>query len=85
LGTIAPPGEGKPRIVVLPVAANATEPSAFDTVSQRVQQVGVRAPRRADEAGAKQQVLRRVAGDDELGKEDEIGVSVACPAEPVDD
>ena len=44
-----------------------------------------RAARRADEAGPQQQILRRVAGDDELGKEDEIRVRLARPAEPFDD
>ena len=43
------------------------------------------APRRADEAGAEQQVLGRVAGDHELGEEDEIGARVTGAAEPLDD
>ncbi len=41
--------------------------------------------RGAHETGAKQQVLRRVAGDYELGKEDEVGVRVAGLGQPVDD
>ena len=44
-----------------------------------------RAPRGAHEPGTEQQVLGRVAGDDELGEEDEVGVRVARPLEPLDD
>ena len=44
-----------------------------------------RAARRADEAGAEEQVLGRVAGDDELREEDEVGAGVAGPPEPLDD
>ena len=32
---------------------------------------------RADEAGPEEQVLRRVAGDRELGEEDEVGAGLA--------
>ena len=38
-----------------------------------------RAARRADEPGAEQQVLGRVAGDDELGEEDEVGARARAP------
>ena len=44
-----------------------------------------RAAGRADEAGAEQQVLRRVAGDDELREEDEVGAGAARLLEPLDD
>jgi predicted amidohydrolase len=44
-----------------------------------------RAPRRADEAGPQEQVLRRIAGDDELREEDEVGAGVPGLVEPLDD
>ena len=44
-----------------------------------------RPPRRADEPGAQQEILRRIAGDDELGEEHDVGVRVARLLEPLDD
>ena len=43
------------------------------------------APRRADECGPQQEILRRIAGDRELGEEDEIGARLARLLEPRDD
>ena len=43
------------------------------------------APRRADEAGPEQQVLGRVAGDDELREEHEVGAGGARLVEPAGD
>ena len=40
---------------------------------------------RAHEPGPQEQVLRRVAGDGELGEEDEVGALVACLGEAPDD
>ena len=44
-----------------------------------------RALRRPDEAGAEQEVLRRVAGDRELGEEDEVGARVLGLGEATED
>ena len=52
---------------------------------RRLRDLVDRAPRGADEPGAEQQVLGRVAGDDELGEEDEVGVRAARPLEPFDE
>ena len=41
-------------------------------------------PRRANEPGAKEEVLGRVAGDTELRKQDEVGVRVTGAPEPLD-
>ena len=43
-----------------------------------------RALRRADEARSQQQVFRRVAGDGELGKQDEIGALRPGGLEPLE-
>ena len=39
----------------------------------------------ADERGAEQEILRRIAGDRELGEDDELGAGVACLGDPRDD
>ena len=43
------------------------------------------APRGADEGRPQQQILRRVAGDGELGEEDEVGAGLARLLEPPED
>ena len=44
-----------------------------------------RSARRADEPGAEQEILRRIAGDDELREQHDVGVRLARLLEPLDD
>ncbi len=66
----------------------AVEPGRADEHRLRARRGGdlvERAPRRPDEAGPEQQVLGRVAGDGELGEEDEVGVDAAGLGEQLED
>ena len=76
-------GEHEARVVEVGVEVRRADERG-DPV-RRLRDLVDRPPRRADEAGAEQQVLRRVAGDDELGEEDEVGVRLAGLSEPLDD
>ena len=76
--------EHEARVVELPALEERRADEHGDAVRRLGDRVD-RAPCRAHEPGAEQQVLGRVTGNDELRKEDEVGACLARPLEPVDD
>ena len=70
---------------VVEVGVEVRRADERDDPAGRLRELLDRPPRCAHEAGPQQQVLRRVARDDELGEEDEVGVRVAGLRHPLDD
>ena len=72
------------RVVERPFSACGAPTSAVMPVAASRDLAG-RARGRADERGAEQEVFRRIAGDRELGEDDEPGAGVAGLGDPRDD
>ena len=69
--------------VVEPAVCRVRRADERDDARGRLRHLARSIRRRADERGAEQQVLRRIARDRELGKDDELGARVACLLDPL--
>ena len=71
--------------VVEPAVCRVRRADERDDVRSRLRHLTGSVRSRADEGGAKQEILRRIARDRELREDDELGARVACLGDPPDD